>query len=163
MPLYVAHHLTLNELERRCNEETDPLTRDRLQAVRLAAQSKSRKEVAAALGRTERWVTQTLRRYNREGPEALRDRRHQNPGPPLKLTPEEQSELLEALQGPAPGGGAWTGRKVQIWVQERLGKKISLAPAYAYLKRLRIHLPSLIDRHNITTQWEKGQGLAGRA
>ncbi|MBX5477961.1 MAG: hypothetical protein IRZ19_02700 [Pyrinomonas methylaliphatogenes] len=47
-------------------------------------------------------------------------------------------------------------------MQERLGKKISLAPAYAYLKRLRIRLPSLIDRHNITTQWEKGQGLAGR-
>jgi len=74
-----------------------------------------------------------VRRYNLLGPEALRDGRHNNPGPRPKLTPEETLKVLEALEGPPPDGGLWTGPKLQRWVAEHLGKRLSLNPIYRLL------------------------------
>jgi len=45
-----------------------------------------------------------VRRYHREGPEALKDKGHQNLGQKPKLTPEEQRRVLEVLEGPPPDG-----------------------------------------------------------
>jgi hypothetical protein len=38
------------------------------------------REIARIIPNTPRWVQETVRRYNLEGPEALKDKRHQNPG-----------------------------------------------------------------------------------
>ena len=54
-----------------------------------------------------------MRRYHREGPEALKDKGHQNPGQKPKLTPEEQRRVLEVLEGPPPDGSLWTGPKLR--------------------------------------------------
>ncbi|TFU26486.1 hypothetical protein E0687_05605 [Thermus tengchongensis] len=67
------------------------------------------------------------------GPEALRDGRHSNPGARPKLTPEETLRVLQALEGPPPDGGLWTGPKLQRWVAEHLGKRLSLNPIYRLL------------------------------
>ena len=97
-----------------------------------------------------------MRRYHREGPEALKDKRHQNPGPKPKLTPEEQRKVLEvplgcrgpkaALQAPPlwgpytpkepPDGGLWTGPKLRDWVERELGKKLSFYPIYRLLHEM---------------------------
>ncbi|WP_233493257.1 MULTISPECIES: helix-turn-helix domain-containing protein [unclassified Meiothermus] len=62
-----------------------------------------------------------MRGYNQKGPGALKDRRHQNPGQKPKLTPQEQERVLEALKGPPPDGGLWTGPKLRDWVERELG------------------------------------------
>jgi transposase len=77
-----------------------------------------------------------VRRYNLEGPEALKDKRHQNPGQKPKLTPEERMRVLEALQGPPPDGGLWTGPKLRDWVERELGKRLSLYPIYRLLHEM---------------------------
>ncbi|WP_240695483.1 helix-turn-helix domain-containing protein, partial [Thermus tengchongensis] len=129
----VARHLTLRELERRYKKAKDPVEKTRFQAVYHAAKGLSAKEIARITLQTPRWVHATVRRYNLLGPEALRDGRHSNPGARPKLTPEETLKVLEALEGPPPDGGLWTGPKLQRWVAEHLGKRLSLSPIYRLL------------------------------
>jgi hypothetical protein len=93
----VANHLTLNELWRRAKKAKDPIEKDRFLAVYHAKRGLTAKEIARIIPNTPRWVQETVRRYNLEGPEALKDKRHQNPGQKPKLTPEERMRVLEAL------------------------------------------------------------------
>ena len=55
------------------------------------------------------------------------------------------AQLLQAIQGPAPDGGLWNGRKVADWMSEVLGQKVSPQRGWEYLKameyRLRIPRP----------------------
>ncbi|GGN04501.1 hypothetical protein GCM10007092_18780 [Thermus composti] len=81
----------------------------RFLAVYHAKRSLTAEEIAKITLNTPRWVRQTVRRYNQGGPKALKDRRHQNLGQKPKLTPEKQERVLEALKGPPPDGGLWTG------------------------------------------------------
>jgi hypothetical protein len=76
----VADHLTLNELWRRAKKAKDPIEKDRFLAVYHAKRGLTAKEIARIIPNTPRWVQETVRRYNLEGPEALKDKRHQNPG-----------------------------------------------------------------------------------
>ncbi|RTH03733.1 hypothetical protein CSW50_04465, partial [Thermus scotoductus] len=91
----VADHLTLNELWRRVKKAKDPIEKHRFLAVYHAKRGLTAKEIAKITLSSTRWVQETVRRYNREGPEGLKDKRHQNPGQKPKLTPEEQRRVLE--------------------------------------------------------------------
>ena len=76
----VADHLTLNELRWRTKKAKDPIDKDRFLAVYHAKRGLTAKEIARIIPDTPRWVQETVRRYNQECPEALKDKRHQNPG-----------------------------------------------------------------------------------
>ncbi|MCC3466298.1 MAG: helix-turn-helix domain-containing protein, partial [Microcoleus sp. PH2017_06_SFM_O_A] len=53
------------------------------------------------------------------------------------LSPEQQEELRQALQGPAPDGGDWTGPKVARWIAEKTGSAhVWPQRGWDYLKRL---------------------------
>ena len=75
-------------------------------------------------GYSRGWIQQLARRYNASGPEALGDRRHQNPGAKHRalLTEEQQEELREALKKPPPDGGIWNSPKVGEWIEGKTGK-----------------------------------------
>jgi tripartite ATP-independent transporter DctM subunit len=146
-PMTVADHLTLNELWRRAKKAKDPIEKDRFLAVYHAKRGLTAKEIARIIPNTPRWVQETVRRYNLEGPEALKDKRHQNPGQKPKLTPEERMRVLEALQGPPPDGGLWTGPKLRDWVERELGKKLSLYPIYRLLHEMGFALRVPRPRH----------------
>ncbi|VCU54451.1 hypothetical protein TTHN1_02268 [Thermus thermophilus] len=118
-----------------------------LPGVYHAKRGLTAKEIAKITLSSIRWVQETVRRYNREGPEGLRDKRHQNPGQKPKLTPEEQRRVLEALQGPPPDGGLWTGPKLRDWVERELGKKLSLYPIYRLLHEMGFALRVPRPRH----------------
>jgi hypothetical protein len=111
----VVDHLTLPQLQQRIKKAKDPVEKTRLLAVYHAKRGLTAQEVAAI---------------------TLQDRRHHNPGPRPKLTPEEQERVLQALQGTLPDGGLWTGLKLQRWVAEVLGKEVSLYPIYRLLHTL---------------------------
>jgi transposase len=143
----VANHLTLNELWRRAKKAKDPIEKDRFLAVYHAKRGLTAKEIARIIPNTPRWVQETVRRYNLEGPEALKDKRHQNPGQKPKLTPEERMRVLEALQGPPPDGGLWTGPKLRDWVERELGKQLSLYPIYRLLHEMGFALRVPRPRH----------------
>ncbi|MEZ0321430.1 MAG: helix-turn-helix domain-containing protein [Thermus sp.] len=61
--------------------------RTRFLAVYYAKRGLSTKEIVQIPLHAPRWVHTTVKRYNEEGPEPLKDRRHQNPGQRPKLTP----------------------------------------------------------------------------
>jgi hypothetical protein len=82
-----------------------------------------------------------VRRYNREGPEALHNRRftHSHRAtPPLSAEQraEQRAELAKAVRGPAPEGEQWLGRTVAAWMSERRGRPVSVSLGWAYLVRL---------------------------
>jgi transposase len=87
-------------------------------------------------GYGRRWISTLVRRYNQEGLAGLGDRRHRNPGGPLRLTAAAQDRLHTALLGPAPDGGLWTGPKVAAWIAIETGQPAHPQLGWRYLVRL---------------------------
>ena len=135
-------HLPADELARRYRAARDPVERSHYQIVWLLAQGKATGEVMAATGYSRSWVQQVARRYNREGPAGLGDRRHHNPGKAPLLDAPGRGELRAALAGEAPDGGLWTGPKVARWLAARLGRPVGQRVGWLYLRRVR-HSPQV--------------------
>jgi transposase len=132
-------HVPPAELSQRARHAPTQVEARRWQLLVLIADKMSTKDAARLVGLQEDYAGRVVRRYNREGPESLRDHRLELVGPgrtPL-LTPEQQQELAVAVQGPAPGGGLWTGPDVARWIARRTGRE-HVAPqrGHDYLKRL---------------------------
>ncbi len=54
------------------------------------------------------------------------------------LDEEGQAELREALLGPPPGGGMWSGPKVARWIEQKTGmEKVHVQRGFEYLKKAR--------------------------
>ena len=140
-------HLTVEELKTRYREAENPAERAHTQIVWLLARGESQKRVAEITGYSARWVSEVVRRYNGGGPEALGDRRRENPGGKFLLDEERRRELAEVLEGPAPDGGLWTGPKVASWIEEKTGKRTHPQRGWVYLKRLGYSLKTPSPRH----------------
>jgi transposase len=129
-------HLHLAELEARYRRASDPVARSHWHMLWLLAQGQSIQEVACNTGYSATWIATIARRYNREGPAGVGDRRHANPGRMMLLSPEQQTELAAALARPPPGGGSWTSRKVAEWMAARVGREVHVARGWEMLQRL---------------------------
>src|SRR5215218_6059944 len=73
-------HLHSEELENRYRKAYDPVLRSHYQILWLISEGKTTSQVMESTGYSRGWIQQIARRYNASGPEALGDRRHQNPG-----------------------------------------------------------------------------------
>src|SRR5215210_8568523 len=120
-------HLHSEELENRYRKAYDPVLRSHYQILWLISEGKTTAQVMEATGYSRGWIRQLARRYNRYGPEALGDRRHQNPGAKERalLDSDQQRELAEALKKPPPDGGMWNSRKVGEWIEKKTAKKVA--------------------------------------
>jgi transposase len=137
----IAPHLGSEELEDRYRKARDPVERSHYQILWLISQGKTTTQVMQVTGYSRGWIQQLARRYNADGPRALGDRRHQNPGARDRalLTAEQRQELREALMKPPPNGGMWNSRKVGEWIEVRTGRVVSQKKqrGWEYLKRLK--------------------------
>jgi transposase len=97
-------------------------------------------EVSQVTGYSRIWIYQLVRRYNEHGPEGVGDLRHGNSGKKPLLTDEQQAQLWQVLQYPAPDGGLWNGRKVADWLSEITGHRISRHRGWEYLKQMTFRL-----------------------
>ncbi|MBD1939355.1 helix-turn-helix domain-containing protein [Microcoleus sp. FACHB-68] len=136
--LTIEPHLSLKDLETRYRKAKDPVARSHWQIVWLLAQGKPTHSVVEATGYSATWVRKIAGRYNQCGPEGLGDRRHENPGGEPLLSEQQQQQLWEALQGPAPDGGPWNSRKVAEWMATQIGRQVSDQRGWDYLQRLDI-------------------------
>src|SRR3954463_3769547 len=120
-------HLDSKELENCYRKARDPVKRSHSQILWLISEGKTTTQVMEATGYSRGWIQQLARRYNADGPEALGDRRHQNPGARdrVLLTADQQQELREALTKPPPDGGMWNSPKVGEWIECRTGRAVS--------------------------------------
>ena len=135
-PLIVSPHLTLDELEQRYRRAKDPVARSHWQILWLLAGGASTAGVARSTSYSVNWVREIARRYREEGPAGIGDRRHGNPGAAPLLEVARQEALREALRGPAPDGGLWTGRSVAAWMSARLGRSVSVQRGWEWMRRL---------------------------
>ncbi|MDQ3302793.1 MAG: winged helix-turn-helix domain-containing protein [Actinomycetota bacterium] len=133
-------HLSREELEDRYRKAQDPVERSHYQILWLISQAKTTAEVMEVTGYSRGWIQRLARRYNADGPEALGDRRHHNPGARDRalLDAAQREELAEALRKPPPDGGMWNSRKVGEWIERRSGRVVNQKKqrGWGYLKRL---------------------------
>lgn len=71
------------------------------------------------------------------------------------LDEAQRWELAEALEGPAPDGGLWTGPKVAEWIEQRTGEGTHPQRGWVYLKRLGYSLKRPRPRHHEADQEEQ--------
>jgi transposase len=137
MPRYLAltPHLTAAELLDHYRHSTDPVARSHYQILWLVSTGQRCPQVAAATGYSADWIRQLVGRYNDGGPDAVGDGRHFNPGHAPLLDPAGMAALQEALTGPAPDGGLWSGPKVARWMAARLKRPVSNYRGWAVLRR----------------------------
>lgn len=137
MPAYLTlpAHLPVAELERRYRAAHDPVARSHWQILWLLSGGHRAAAVAEVTGYSVNWVREVARRYRREGPGGVGDRRHHNPGGPALLDTAGQAALLAALAGPPPEGGVWTGRQVATWLSAYLQRPIHPQRGWEYLIR----------------------------
>lgn len=136
----MSPHASTQELEHRYRKARDPVERSHYQIVWLLSEGKTTREVCEVTGYSPGWVRQIARRYNERGVEGLGDRRHSNPGAKERALLDEagEAELVEALQGPPPGGGMWSGPKVALWIAQRNGlQMVHVQRGFEYLRKIR--------------------------
>lgn len=144
--LKVAEHLPHDEVVRRflaCRVGDEKL---RWQAVMLKMEGRRTADIADVCKRRPDWVRRTVRKYNQEGPDALKERR----GGPFSFVLDEagREALREALMNEAPpGGGLWTGKKVARWIGDYTGIEVTAQTGLNYLKVLGFSLQRPRPRH----------------
>jgi transposase len=133
-------HLGSEELENRYRKAKDPVERSHYQIVWLIGEGKTTSQVMEATGYSRGWIQQLARRYNADGPDALGDRRHRNPGARARalLDQAQQRELAGVLRKPPEDGGMWNSRKVGEWIEAKTGKAVSNKKqrGWEYLRKL---------------------------
>src|SRR5258708_27292234 len=130
-------HLSLPEVEMQYKQASNGVEKIRFLIVKLLLEGKRCPEVAALVGFSIAYVRRVVHRYNVEGVAGLRDRRVSNGGNRSVLNAEQRQRLADLIeQGEPEDGGLWTSVKVQHWVEQETGKRISLVSAWKYLKRL---------------------------
>jgi transposase len=137
--LELSPHASTQELEHRYRKAKDPVERSHHQIVWLLSEGRTTQEVCEVTGYSPGWVRTIARRYNERGVEGLGDRRHRNPGAKGRALLDEagEAELVEALQGPPPGGGMWSGPKVARWIAQRNGlEKVHVQRGFEYLRKV---------------------------
>lgn len=136
--LELSPHASTEELEHCYRKAKDPVERSHRQIVWLLSEGRTTGEVCEVTGYSPGWVRKIARRYNERGIEGLGDRRHSNPGARERALLDEtaEAELVEALCGPPPGGGMWSGPKVARWIAERNGlEKVHVQRGFEYLRK----------------------------
>ena len=133
--LAVSPKWSLEALQSRFSQCTDVGEKLRWQAVMLKKQGRSVKDIAGICGRNEDWVRRTVRKFNKDGAEALADGRRGNGRAPM-LDEAGQKELQEAIEGDPADGGLWTSQKVADWISARLKVPVDEHTGWAYLRRL---------------------------
>src|SRR5215472_18447692 len=141
-------HLTTDELQGRYRGTKDPGERSRWHFLWLLARGLTAKLVASITGHSAYWIGRIARRYNQQGPNGVKDLRHQTrPSIPL-LSASQQDELVAALSvGSAPEGERWSGRTVAACISQRLGRRVGRQLGWTYLRRLGARLRMPRPRH----------------
>jgi len=143
----VKPHLSVAELQERFRSCTDANEKTHLQAILLRLQGRSTAEVSDICGYKPDWVRRLVRRYNKEGPDSLRDGRRNNGKERLMSQTQIEGLRSAVLNTTPPGGGLWTGPKVAQWMTEKLGRRISPQTAWDYLQHMRMSKQTPRPRH----------------
>src|SRR5260370_29195459 len=98
--IHLATYLSVAALERRYRAAHEPHERSWWQILWLLARGQTAMAIADSTGSTPAWIGQIAKRYNVQGPDAMRNRRHTTWWrAPRMLWAAQQEELRAALAG----------------------------------------------------------------
>ena len=143
----VKAHLTVKELRERFRVCDDAAEKIHWQAILLRKQGRSTAEVAEICAYKTDWVRRLVRRYNKKGPESLRDGRRDNGKERLMSAAQLEALRAAVLNEAPPSGGLWTGPKVALWMTRKLNRPVSPQLAWAYLQHMRMSKQTPRPRH----------------
>src|SRR5260370_31564443 len=133
--LSIEAHLTAKELEQRYRTARDGVERSQWQIIWLLAGGATSQEVAAVTGYSLPWIRELAKRYNARGADGIGDGRHRNPGHAFLLAAEQQTALVQALEGPSPDGGRWSGPQVAAWIAGGVSHPVPAQRGWEDLRR----------------------------
>ncbi|AMW28415.1 MULTISPECIES: helix-turn-helix domain-containing protein [Arthrospira] len=139
---HIEPHLSVDDLKNRYRQARDTTESRRWHLLHLVGSGWTIKQAAEVVGLNYDYAKEIIRRYNHEGPPSVRNRSRDRQPPVARslLTKSQQQELKQALLGPAPDGGPWSGPKVAQWIAERTGRQhVWPQRGWDYLKRLGIN------------------------
>jgi transposase len=131
-------YLSSAELEQRYRAAKEPNERSWWQILWLLSQGRTGREIATVTGYSPYWIGQIAKRYNVEGADGMRNRRHttSHRAPPA-LNAAQQEKLRQTLAAATARRERWTGSDVAAWISERIGRPVAYSLGYAYLQRLK--------------------------
>lgn len=137
----LSDHLTLEALESGYRGAREAQEARRWRLILLIAQGRTIKEASEIADVNYAHAQDILKRYNAKGIEALQDGRkkprERGPARHALLNLTQRSSLAQALEGPAPDGGNWTGPKVARWIERKTGREqVGNQRGWDYLRRL---------------------------
>ena|SRR5436190_20031136 len=138
MPPYLKleQHLTNEELEKRYRSEKDAVGRSHWQILWLLSRGKRTGEISRVTGYSVVWIRSIAHRYNEQGPSAVGDGRHHNPGSGKLLNDEQEAALAHELETAHIAGASWNGPQVAEWMSQQLGRAVYKARGWETLRRL---------------------------
>src|SRR3954468_15830742 len=126
------------ELRREAGRCRDARAARRMLALALVPEGAAREEAARAAGMDRQTLRDWVHRYNEEGLPGLHDRRR--PGPRPRLTPEQEAELVAAVeQGPDPdrdGVVRWRRVDLKALIEARFAVRLHERSVGKVLRRL---------------------------
>jgi transposase len=137
------------ELRREAGRCRDARAARRMLALALVLEGASREEAARAAGMDRQTLRDWVHRYNAEGPDGLRGRRR--PGPRPRLTPEQEAELVTAVErGPDPdrdGVVRWRRVDLKALIETRFAVRLHERSVGKVLRRLGFARISVRPKH----------------
>jgi len=135
-PTPVQPHHTVAQLQAHYKTSTCPIERRRAQAIWLLLEGHPLSLVRNLTQYSDQTLRLLVQSYNEHGLSALKDHRHDNPGPPTLLTDPELLLLAQTIRHDYAKGLFWDGPRVVRFVKEELGKDIYPQRAYELLKAI---------------------------
>jgi transposase len=154
--IHLQPYLSVDELEHRYRTAKEPNERTWWQILWLLAQGRTATELSSVIGYRAYWIGQIAKRYNEQGPEGMRNRRHTTSYRPAPvLSTEQQQDLRAELAQAAARDQHWRTRQVAAWMSERLGRPVSYGLARSYLVKLRNSLQLPRSEHALANPEEQ--------
>ena len=135
----LADHLTVEELKANYLAADDRVEARRWHLLHLVGMKCTIKQAAEIVCLNYDYAKEIVRKYNATGPQAIKNQRKHRKKKQNRalLSLEQQQELRQLLQKPAPDGKSWTGKKVAQWIAFKTGRQqVWPQRGWEYLKRL---------------------------
>jgi len=144
--------LGAGDLRREAWRCRDAAASRRMLALALVLDGASREGAARAAGMDRQTLRDWVHRYNAEGLAGLRDRRRAGPRP--RLTPEQEAELVTAVdRGPDPdrdGVVRWRRIDLKALIEARFGVRLHERSVGKLLRRLGFARLSVRPKHPLS-------------
>lgn len=134
--MHVVDHHSLAELKRLARRQSVARCLKRLQVVILAKRGYTAPEVAEATGASRRSLQEWIRRYNADGLDGLKDRRHS--GYRRHLSDDQEQQLMAYLDRKAADSrdGVRRGEDLRQWIAKQFDVTYTLDGVYKLLHRM---------------------------